>query len=244
MGDIRQPVFPGETPTAVIHLRPLGGGWPAFPRQGDALSAPSQDDIADSLAQLLPQGGAWRSPDGAAFDRDSLMGGFLAGLGGAFVRLYERIFQVSQESTASTIIDGLDDWETEFGLPDPCLGENPARAVRLRYLLAKVRSRGTITPADFIDLAASIGYSISISEPQPFRAGRSRCGSSVERVAGGTAVEYYWIVKAGATSVIPFRAGQARAGATPLGEVQHLSDLECLFRRIAPAWTMPVFDYS
>lgn len=237
------PVSPGETPTATIHLRPTPV-WPPLAEQGDALADPSHLSIAESLYQLLPTGAAWRAPDGAAFDANSRLGGFLRGLAGDLATLYRKLFSLSMESTASTLDWSLDDWETEFGLPNPCLGENPSREVRIRFLLAKVRSSGTITPADFIDLAATIGYEITIREPKPFRAGRSRCGSSAEPLGGTVKIEFYWIVKPGRTGVIPFRAGRARAGRTPLGEVQVLSDLQCLFREIAPAWTMPLFDYS
>ncbi|TIQ75304.1 MAG: phage tail protein, partial [Mesorhizobium sp.] len=61
----------------------------------------------------------------------------------------------------------------------------------MRSLLLKIRSGGTITPADFIKLAADAGYAISIEEPTPFRAGASSAGGA-EGIAGGEVVEYVW----------------------------------------------------
>lgn len=218
--------------------------WPALVNQADALSNPDDGLVAETIFAALPPGAAWRTPDGEAFDADSKMGGLLKAMAVPIAALYRRLFNIAMESTASTLIESLNEWEDEYGLPDPCLQENDTVADRLAALLFKVRSTGTITPRDFIDLAAMLGYEITIREPMPFAAGRSRCGSTKERVAGTINVTYYWIVKPGQTPVIPFRAGKARAGLTPLGDVTTLYELECVFRRVAPAWTMPVFDYS
>lgn len=242
MSDPRAPE-PGSTGDALYHLAPAHPA-PPLGAQGDSLTAPTADAMATHLAELLPKGMAWRSPDGAAFDADSRMGGLMRGLAGGLAALYARIAAILPESTAATLIDSLTDWEAEFGLPDPCLGLDPSRAARLRALLARVRSTGTITPADFIGLADAIGVTISIREPLPFRAGFSRCGAYAERCGGGEPVEFIWIVKPAATEIIPFRAGQARAGTTPLGEIVRDGRLECLFGAIKPAWTKVVFDYS
>lgn len=240
----RAPLWPGEGGTALIHVRPVGGGGPPRPRTLDALAEPAADDLAPSLYAMLPQGAAWRTPDAAAFDANSRLGGFLRGFAGVLAATYRRLFGIAMESTATTLVASLEDWEADFGLPDPCLGDNPGLDARLASLVAKIRSKGTITPADFVALAASVGHDVTIDEPLPWRCGRSRCGQASERLGGGLAVEFYWIVSPGAATVIPFRAGFARAGITPLGEVQRLQDLECLFRAVAPAWTQPVFNYG
>lgn len=242
MFDPREPVV-GESPSALAHLRPLRP-WPPLPSQADALSDPVPEEIAQHLADLMPRGAAWRTPDGASFDWASLMGAFLKALAADLAVIYRRIFAISQDSTASTLVDSLADWEAEFGLPDSCMGVDPSREARVRSLLARVRSTGTITPADFIALAAELGFSITIDEPLPWRCGASACGSVSERVAGGIPVEFIWIVKPGETEIIPFRAGAARAGTTRLGEIRHLEALECLFDRLKPAWTRVVFNYA
>ncbi len=233
----------GESSTALAHLRP-DSTWPPFPRQEDALSAPTTDDLAPPLADLLPRGFAWRTPDGAAFDFSSIMGRFVRGIAAGLATLYARVWSVLAESTASTLATGLADWEAEYGLPGPCVGFDPSAEVRLRALLAKVRSTGTITPQDFIDLAACWNFTITITEPLPFRAGASRCGAG-ERVNGGAVPsEFVWIVRPAGSAILPFRAGAARAGATRLGEIVRNTTLECIFEHLKPAWTRVVFDYS
>ena len=151
----RYATAPGEDRTALIHLRPTAWPEPPRPDVADALSDPAQGDLAASLYFMLPPGAAWRTPDGAAFEEKSLLGGFLRSLTGALADTYRRIAGIAIESTAVTLVDSLADWELDLGLPDPCLDEDMTKALRRRAAVAKVRHRGTITPADFIALAAT-----------------------------------------------------------------------------------------
>lgn len=254
--DFHDPLRPGEGSTSWVHLRPEPQ-WPLLPDQADALADPALETVAETLYQLLPSGPAWRTPDNAAFDEQSRLGGFLRGLAGDMATLYRKAFGTALESTASTLDLSLEDWEVDYGLPDPCLGPEPARDTRLRFLLAKVRSQGTITPRDFIEVAAAIGYRIEIEEPMPWQCGQSELGSTDEVAGGGYelgeptlvepgaehAVEYDWIVRVLDTPVVYFEAGMSQAGADALTEFARAEDLECLFRALAPAWTRPIFVY-
>lgn len=233
----------GESLSALAHLRP-DSTWPPAPRHGDDLAAPTTDDLAPHIADLLPRGFAWRTPDGQSFDWSSTMGRFVRGIAAGFATLYARVWSILAESTAATLQAGLADWEAEFGLPDSCGGFDPSSAARLRALLAKVRSTGTITPQDFIDLAAFFGFEISITEPLPFRAGASRCGAGEHVNGGAVPSEFVWIVRPVGSAILPFRAGAARAGSTPLGEIVRNETLECIFAKLKPAWTRVVFDYG
>ncbi len=232
---------PGRTSLGVYQLRPGKPVWPDFPAQGDALADPAVDDLARVFYGLLPSGAAWRSPDGAAFEEGTWLGRFWRALAGDFVTLYRRLFRLSQESTASTLVDSLEDWEAEFGLPDPCFGDGQSRAQRLRALLLKVRSKGTITKGDFIDLAASAGYVIEITEPRPFAFGFSETGWGE---GTGAAIAYFWFVKVADVGASNFEFGVSQTGINSLLDIARVTDLECLFRAIAPAWTRVVFDYS
>jgi uncharacterized protein YmfQ (DUF2313 family) len=232
---------PGRTSSGVYQLAPSPLPWPDRPAQADALADPAPALMAEHLYGLLPTGSAWRSPDGAAFDANSRLGGLMRALAGDLVTLYRRIFQAGQESTAATLVDGMDDWEAEYGLPDPCFGENQSRSQRLRALLLKVRSTGTITRADFARLAASVGYTITIEEPLPFEFGRSWCGG--EEGTDGAA-DYHWIVRVPGRAHAYFEFGVSEFGIHPMLDIAFATDLECLFRALAPAWTRVVFDYS
>jgi uncharacterized protein YmfQ (DUF2313 family) len=236
------PLRAGEAPTVAVHLRPQAP-WPPLADQSDVLADPADELIAQSLYALLPSGPAWRTPDNAAFDEQSNLGGFLRGLAGDMATLYRRLFATGQESTASTLDASLADWEHEFGLPDPCMGELPSRTMRLRFLLAKVRSTGTITPGDFIALAEELGYAITIEEPLPFQCGGSELGA-FDEVSGDaeTAVEFHWIVRVANVPVIYFECGVSACDVDALTDFGFPQDLVCLFNALKPAWTKAVFS--
>lgn len=232
---------PGRSSAGIYQLAPSPRPWPELPAAGDALSDPPAGTVTETLYGLLPAGAAWRTPAGRAFDADSRLGGLLKGLAGDIVTLYRRIWQVAQEATPSTLVDSLEDWEAEYGLPDPCFGDDQTRAMRIRALLLQFRSKGTITRSDFVQLAASVGYEITIEEPRPFEFGISWCGG--EEGTDGTA-EYYWIVRIPGRAHKRFEFGVSETGIDPLLDISFATELECLFRALAPAWTRPVFDYS
>lgn len=236
-------IDPGLTGRGAYQLKPAKRLWPDLPAQADALSDPLDETIADTLYRLLPQGAAWRSPDGEAFDSNSRLGGFWRGVAGILADTYRRIFQLSQESTGSTIVDGLADWQAEFGLPDPCTPRDLSADQQYRVLLARIRSTGTITPLDFVALAGDLGYEITIEEPVPFECGVSDCGGTHE-IGGDVPIEFYWIVKPFTAEPVYFEAGIGEAGITPLTDFDTAPELECMFRALAPAWTQPIFDYS
>lgn len=218
------------------------------PRFSDALSDPADANLAPTLYALLPPGAAWRTPDGAAFDDNSRMGGLLRGFAGALGGLYRRIFRAASESSAWSLADSLADWERDYGLPDPCTGGTNDTTIRHKALLGKIRSKGLITPADFIALAASLGYAITIEEPRPFTFGESECGLLTgDEIAGATteggAIEYFWIVSVSGQPHSEFQFGISEAGVDRLTDWQEATALECLFRRYAPAWTRPLFVY-
>lgn len=243
----RYTTAPGEDRTALVHLRPTA--WPEPPRPDveDALSDPAPGDLAASLYVMLPQGAAWRTPDGAAFEEKSLLGGFLRSLTGALAATYRKLAGITLESTAVTLVDSLAEWEHDLGLPDPCLDEDMTTALRRRAAVAKVRHAATITPADFVALAATLGYTISIEEPKPFACGESECGGTDETVGGdqlGNAIQFHFIVKVNGVALEYFECGTSEIGLDRLLDFRTAEDLECVFRRVAPAWTMPVFDYS
>jgi uncharacterized protein YmfQ (DUF2313 family) len=193
------------------------------------------DDYADALADLLPTGPAWpREPT-------SLLMRFLrgladlwgdAGVDASAARLLE------QESDPRLTFDLLPDWEGAFGLPDPCTGPLPTLAARRAALVAKMTTEGGQSRAFFIALAASIGFTITITEFRPFRAGIGRASDRVY----GVDWAYAWQVNAPSVTVTLFRSGQSGAGER-LATWGNL-ELECVIRRYAPAHTILIFAYS
>lgn len=231
---------PGEDPSVFFHF---GRRDPDVlpPDQGDALSNPEDETSGGFLTALLPVGAAWGTPDNQARDPQSVIARFWTAMGAGLGDAYRTLFGVVLESTAVTLAHSLEDWEADYGLPDQCFGQGLNPDGRLRALLVKIRSAGTITVGDFIALAKSADLDVTIDEPMPFECGISDCGGAHST---GYFQTYYWIVRVANGSVRRFEAGVSELGVDRLSDYSEAEGLECLFRRVAPAWTQPVFSYS
>lgn len=192
------------------------------PAPWDALANPTVEDLLPGGLALWPRGAAWGSPDGMAAPTTSVLARFTKALLGGFADLYARLYGITQESRAVTLVDSLADWEADYGLPDGC---SPALTEdgRKRALVARVRSSATITPQDFIQLARLEGFDIAIEEPAVFECGFSECGG--QHTVGDVRQEVFWVVHV---------YGVADDGTG-------IDRLRCLFSRLYPAWTQPVY---
>ncbi|WP_316154697.1 YmfQ family protein [Cupriavidus sp. BIC8F] len=131
----------------------------------------------------------------------------------------------------------LGDWERMCDL-SPSAGA--PYQVRLQAVLAKLAETGGLSMSYFVGLAKGIGYTITIDEPHPFRAGSSRSG---QRLA---AFDIIWVwrvnVSGGATRAYRFRAGMSRAGE----RLTYAADpvIKSVFNELKPAHTLAVFTYQ
>ncbi len=132
--------------------------------------------------------------------------------------------------------DWLARWERLLGLD----GGSKSYQRRLSAVIAKINATGGLSIPYFIQLAAAAGYSITISEPQPFRAGQNRAG---ERLAPED-IMFMWFVDVAANSqqVWHFRAGRGTAGS----RLSEYADavIETLFQDLKPAHTDVRFTYE
>lgn len=131
----------------------------------------------------------------------------------------------------------LVDWERLVGItPDIA---KPALA-RIQAVVAKIRETGGLSISYFTSLAASMGYTITIVEPQPFRAGTSRAG---DVLYGYPDILWQWRIEVHAASVpqYPFRAGTSCAGESLLAFGDPI--IEAVFQDLKPAHTYCYFAY-
>jgi uncharacterized protein YmfQ (DUF2313 family) len=138
----------------------------------------SGSDYLSAFLALLPQGPAWpkhviegvlwRTCDGLC-DYWGVVDGRAADL-------------LETESDPRTTMELLPDWERNWGLPDPCWSQAQTIGQRQRELVLRMTTLGGQSRQFFIDTAAYLGYSITISEYRPFTVGIDRCGDS--RVTG------------------------------------------------------------
>lgn len=111
---------------------------------------------------------------------------------------------------------------------------------RRDQVLAKMAATGGLSIPYFINLAASLGYTITITEPRAFQAGVNRCGDRLF-VEG---MRWVWQINVlGAqTPLYRFRAGSSAAGERLLSF--GVSTLETLFKDLKPAFTDCYFTYQ
>lgn len=207
---------PGEpVPLAIDQLAPFGGA--------DA------DGYAQQARSLLPPGLATIGRRLAAL---------LAALAEEPARIDAAARQLIEEADPRTTAALLAEWEEDFGLPDPCGGDEQSVEERRRALIARVLDRpGGASRAYLISYAASYGYAITIAEHRPMRAG-FRAG---DRCYG---LDWQWafIVVAPPTTITSvFRAG-SHAGERL--RTWGNDRLECLINRAKPADTVALFSYG
>ncbi|WP_437612004.1 YmfQ family protein [Erwinia sp. V71] len=130
----------------------------------------------------------------------------------------------------------LSDWERILELTP---GDGDAYQQRLEAVLIKLAETGGLSRAYFIRLAATAGYTITIDEFEPFRAGVSMAGDIVyvEEII------WVWAVNVkSSVSVYYFRAGASLPGErlTTFGD----KVLESIFENLKPAHTYCYFTYE
>jgi uncharacterized protein YmfQ (DUF2313 family) len=132
------------------------------------------DDYRDAFLELLPQGPAWPK-----HTMDSVLWQSCDGLNNYWGYVDGRAADLLEiESDARTTLELLPDWERNWGLPDPCWSQAQTIGQRQRELVLRMTMMGGQSRQFFIDTAAYLGYTISISEYRPFMVGLDRCGDN------------------------------------------------------------------
>lgn len=180
-------------------------------------------------------------PPGQAFPRDpgTTLHDLLDGMSIELARLDARGSILPQEANPSTSAEMLTDWERVAGLPDKCSGvlEETLQG-RRNALLTKLTSTGGQSAGYFIEIAASLGYTVTIEVFRPFRAGWSAAGDLLSN--GPWA--FTWLIRAPAVSITEFRAGRSAAGERL--RTWGNGSLECKINQLKPAHTIALFAYG
>jgi uncharacterized protein YmfQ (DUF2313 family) len=215
-----------------------GGGPPPAPAPplpvATADSNPCVATAEDWLAvirDLHPPGLAHEFAD------DSVRGRFWLGVAVNMLRLQDFICDFLQnESFPGTAVAMLPDWEKALGLPDPCVTDALTIPQRQAACIARLAGGFDPTPANFIALAAQLGFTITITQFPATRFG-ARFGSSFAR-----GYRFWWQVNGLANPRAQARFGSARFGDRFATFGNTL--LECTFERLKPAHTGIIFNYS
>jgi uncharacterized protein YmfQ (DUF2313 family) len=131
------------------------------------------DDYKQAFLALLPQGQAWpRHPE-------SLLYKVVAGLCEYWGFVDSRAADLLEiESDPRKTVELLPDWERNWGLPDPCYAAPQTIDQRQLALVMRMTMQGSASREFYIQVAAQIGYSITITEYRVFVVGIDRCGDN------------------------------------------------------------------
>lgn len=178
--------------------------------------APSKTAMAYArqVFALLPTGPAWPREAGTWLYR------FVQGFVEEFARVHARVEDLLREMDPRTTIELIGEWETMVGLPDPCITAPQTLQARRDAVVAQLTTVNGQNEAYYINLAAGIGYTITITYP----------------------ALHTWRVNAPETTVRWARAGVAVAG----DRVREWGNdvLECAISHRKPSHTVLEFAYG
>ncbi len=189
------------------------------------ISNATQADYEAHLLALRPPGPAWAPEDdhlGAAAEECA--------------RVHNRAVALVDEADPRTTTELLTDWERVAGLPDACTGPLPTLSQRRAALVARLTSIGGQSRAYFIGLAASLGYTVTITEYRPYTV-----DSPVDDPLCSEEWAFVWQVNAPLDTV---RYRSVESGVDEPFSTWGNQLLECVIRRFAPAHTLVLFAYS
>lgn len=195
--------------------------------------ARSVEKFRDLLLALLPQGPAWPR------DPRSVWGGLLYATAEEFARIDERNEALLRELDPRGAVELLPEWERDYALPGPCIHSAQSLVDRRNALVAKYRQIGEQSRQYFIDVAAGLGYAITITEYNAANPGPQTSYNGIP--LSGDAWNFVWQINAPATAV------QARLYGSRYGEPYrafNVEILECTLRALAHDHRVLFFSYS
>ncbi|KWN77054.1 YmfQ family protein [Burkholderia stagnalis] len=189
-------------------------------------------DYLRAFQALMPRGRVWPT------DSDAEQTQVLAGLTKIYARNTERANQLLVDAFPGTTYELLPEWEATLGLPDPCAGPTPTIQQRRNQVIARLSNSGGQSIAYFINFAAQLGYTVTIKQYTQARAGMLRAGDP----CCGYDWNFAWKITAPLNTIVRAVAGAMAAG-DPLAAWGN-NVLECEFRAVMPAHTIPIFAYA
>jgi len=191
----------------------------------------SSAQYRQQLQALLPPGLAW--PTG----EDAQLTQLLDAMAQELARVDARAGNLRDEADPRTTYEMLTDWERVAGLPTPCMaGVSQTLAERRDALHARIAERGGQSRAYFIALAERAGYTITISEFDPYTV-----DSDVDALLVGDDWRFAWQVNAPATTI---REATVESAMDDPFRTWGNTQLECIISGDKPAHTVVLFAYQ
>jgi len=112
------------------------------------------------ISRLLPNDDLWNAKD--KDDGKSVLYRLILGICDELVRVEDLISTIADEYDPQQTTDLLERWESAVGIPDDVFSASGTIEERRENVLLKLRSLNVQSEQDFIDLAALLGFTITI----------------------------------------------------------------------------------
>jgi uncharacterized protein YmfQ (DUF2313 family) len=189
-------------------------------------------DFLRAFQALMPRGRVWPR------DPDAVQTQVFTGLTQIYARSTARANQLLVDAFPGTTYELLPEWEATLGLPDPCAGVAPTIQQRRNQVVARLANSGGQSIPYFVNLAAQLGYTVTIRQFTQARAGMLKAGDP----CCGYDWNFAWKITAPLNTVVRAVAGAMAAG-DPLSAWGN-NVLECEIKAVMPAHTIPIFAYA
>lgn len=192
----------------------------------------SESDYLAQAQALLPPGPAWPRDEQAYISR------LLLGLSAEFARAEARAIRLLDEADPRTTVELLIDGERVAGLPDGCVlddGFEPSTEQRRASLVGRLTMQGAQSIEYFEQLAASLGYTVTVSEFHVFDV-----DDDVSELIYGVEWAHVWQVQSVLNQPVYFFVTSTVAD--PLASWSNVA-LECVLNRFKPAHSVLLFSY-
>ena len=189
------------------------------------------DQHTQSLADYMPNGELFIAKN----IEDSNFRQLLKGWSYELQRLEATLIEVAQEYDIYNTNDFISEWENVVGIPDSCFSNEVDIVTRRKQVIIKLSAEGVNTKQDFIDLAALLGFTITITYPAetPFY---PPYDIPLDLITGIPESRYVWIVTGDGLvpNVPPYDI--------PLSLISaQQSVLQCFFEKLKPAHTKIIY---
>lgn len=186
------------------------------------------DEYTDSLAAYLPGGELFSAKN----INGSNLRSMLRGLAWELYRANGYLREYSSDVIPDQTYKLIDEWESALGIPDGCFSGDGTIDERRDAVLLKLASLGIQTAADFVNLAQSIGYTVSVKAAAPYAIFPMIFPilliDSPKTARFTILVEYSTAGSVYPPAIFPLTFPFVFGGA-------QLGVMECLFRRLKPA---------
>lgn len=191
----------------------------------------TSDDFVAGVQGLLPTGRAWPR------DPTATQAKFFGGIADDLFALHQaEVLLLDVESEPSEAVQLLPEWETDYGLPDPCTPAAATLTQRRAALLTKITTLGGQSAAYYISVAAALGYAVTITTWRAFDGWSSPWDPVTD-----ARWRFAWQVNAPAITVDWFIGWSS-----PWDPMWAISDteLDCRLGSIAPAYSKLWIQYG